>query len=476
MTQTTGPRPDNWRAPWATQPEAGEAPTTEGQASAPSDQAPASGWPFGGSTGTGVDPQPTQPTQPFSSGAYPPPPGSSLTKPPREPRRPGWPGVIAVGVATATVASLMTAGLMHRNDQQASAIFPPSSNSNSVAQNVPAPVSGSTKANPNWSAVAAAVEPSVVAVKVSGQSGSGEGSGVVLDTQGRVITNNHVVADAAGGGTIQVVLADGRGYPAKVVGTDPQTDIAVIQIQNAPSGLKPAVFGDSSAVAVGDPVMAVGNPLGLSDTVTTGIVSAVDRPVTTSSSETPPQQQNPFGGGQQQQQQSTSDPVVTNAIQTDAAINPGNSGGALVAAQGRVIGINSSIASLGSSAGGQSGSIGLGFAIPVNEVKDVASQLISTGKVQHAWLGVQLSEDNVTVNGAQLTAAIIQSVVSGSPSAKAGLQNGDAVIAVDGTPINGADSLVAQIRALRPGTTVKLTIVRNGSTHDVSVVLGNRPS
>src|SRR5262249_21411043 len=157
---------------------------------------------------------------------------------------------------------------------------------------------------------------------------------------------------------------------AKVVGTDPQTDIAVIQIQNAPSGLKPAVFGDSSAVAVGDPVMAVGNPLGLSDTVTTGIVSAVDRPVTTSSSEQP-QQQNPFGGGQQQPQ-ATSDPVVTNAIQTDAAINPGNSGGALVDAQGRVIGINSSIASLGSSAGGQSGSIGLGFAIPVNEVKDVA--------------------------------------------------------------------------------------------------------
>ena len=173
--------------------------------------------------------------------------------------------MIAVGVATATVASLMTAGLMHHNDQQASAIFPPASNSSSVAQQAPAPVSGSTKSNPNWSAVAAAVEPSVVAVKVSGQSGSGEGSGVVLDTQGRVITNNHVVADAAGGGTIDVVLADGRIYPAKVVGTDTQTDIAVIQIQNAPSGLKPAVFGDSSSVAVGDPVMAVGNPLGLSD-------------------------------------------------------------------------------------------------------------------------------------------------------------------------------------------------------------------
>ena len=226
-----------------------------------------------------------------------------------------------------------------------------------------------------------------MSVQIRAGNEAAEGSGIILDTQGRVLTNNHVVADAAQSGNIMIVLADGSGYPAKIVGTDPQSDLAVIQMQNAPSGLKPAVLGNSEAIKVGDPVMAVGNPLGLSDTATTGIISALNRPVTTSQAGSD-NNANPFA----EPQQSTSEPVVTNAIQTDAAINPGNSGGALVDAHGRVIGINSSIASLGSADGGQSGNIGLGFAIPINEAKDVANQLITKGTVGHSWLGVQLGE------------------------------------------------------------------------------------
>jgi putative serine protease PepD len=318
----------------------------------------------------------------------------------------------------------------------------------------------STGTLPSWGQVAAAVEPSVVTVQLQ----NGEGSGVVFDTSGRIVTNNHVVADAGNGG-IQVVLSDGRSYPASVVGTDPSTDLAVIKLTKMPSsGVKPATFGDSAAVKIGDPVMAVGNPLGLSDTVTTGIISALNRPVS---------------AGRGGSQGCGGDQVVTNAIQTDAAINPGNSGGALVDAGGRVIGITSSIATLGSGGGGgQSGSIGLGFAIPVNEVKDVAQQLISTGTVQHAILGVSTSEQeqSVTVDGAARQAAVLQSVSPGSPAAKAGLQAGDAVIALNGQRVDSSLSLIGSIRALKPGTTVTLTVVHDGATKDVKVTLANRPA
>jgi putative serine protease PepD len=213
--------------------------------------------------------------------------------------------------------------------------------------------------------------------------------------------------------------------------------------------------------------MAIGNPLGLSDTATTGIVSAVNRPVTTGSS----QPQNPFGGGS-----ASSETVVTNAIQTDAAINPGNSGGALVNGSGQVIGITSSIASLGSSTGGQSGSIGLGFAIPSNTARAIASQLIAKKSVQHAYLGVTLRDAQVTVDGASRLAAVIGTVSPNTAAAKAGLQPQDAVIAFDGQPLNGAESLVARIRDVQPGTTVKLTVVRAGKALDVNVTLSVRPA
>jgi putative serine protease PepD len=331
-------------------------------------------------------------------------------------------------------------------------------------------VSGGTT-SANWTAVAAAVEPSVVSVRVRASDGTGaEGSGVILDAAGRILTNNHVVATTGSGDSLTVALSDGRIFSATVVGTDPATDLAVIRMADGPTGLKPATFADSSIVKVGDAVMAIGNPLGLSDTVTTGIVSALNRPVNTGTlSEQQPE--NPLGGGQPQSEQ-----VVTSAIQTDAAINPGNSGGALVDSGGRVIGITSSIASLSSSATTQAGSIGLGFAIPANEAKDVAAQLIATGSVKHAYLGVSLKDGMVDVRGAQREAAVIGDVTSGGPAAKAGLQADDAVVALNSQSIEGADSLVAQIRALRPGTSVTLTIVRGGQQQNTPLTLAERPA
>jgi putative serine protease PepD len=328
----------------------------------------------------------------------------------------------------------------------------------------------------------------VVAVSVDDGNGSGDqGSGIVLDTQGHILTNNHVIADAAGSGSasnaaagsgspITVTLSNGKVYNATVVGADSTTDLAVLKLTNPPSGLTPATFGDSSAVKVGEDVMAIGNPLGLSDTVTTGIVSALNRPVSTA---TESQQQqapsDPFASPQSEGQQSA--PVVTNAIQTDAAINPGNSGGALLDSSGHVIGVTSSIASLGSdSSGSQSGSIGLGFAIPANEAKNVAEQLISTGTVKHAYLGVSVGDGTATISGAKQEAAIVGTVSSGTPAASAGLKDGDAIIALNGQSIGSADSLVGQVRALQPGTKVTLTVVRGGSTQNVSLTLGTSPS
>lgn len=416
---------------------------------------------------------PTPGPQPYWGTGFPPPPptgpesgsgGGSGGK-----RPPGWGGVLAVGVTAALVASLLTAGIVTAlgSDSSGTGAVPGLA---ATAAPPPVPVKGNGSA-PDWTTVAAAVEPSVVSVTVTTGNGGDEGSGVVIDKQGHVVTNNHVIAAAANGGSIAVTLSDGRIYPATVVGTDPSTDLAVMQIKNAPANLTPATFGNSSTVKVGDPVLAVGNPLGLSDTATTGIVSALNRPVTTSS--TPQQPQNPFGFGQQPQ----TEQVVTNAIQTDAAVNPGNSGGALVDGQGEVIGITSSIATLGNNvAGGQSGSIGLGFAIPANEVRNIAQQLISTGKAQHAYLGVTVGNGTVAVDGTQRQAAVLGSVGAGTPAAKAGLQAKDAIIALNGQPVAGADYLVAQIRALSPGTKVTVTVVRGGHTQDLTVTLGQRPA
>jgi putative serine protease PepD len=298
-----------------------------------------------------------------------------------------------------------------------------------------------------------------------GQSG-GQGSGVIYDTQGHILTNNHVVSAGGQGSRISVTLDDKRVYEATIVGTDPSTDLAVIKLTNAPTNLKAIALGDANGVRVGEPVMAVGNPLGLAGTVTTGIVSALNRPVTTSG------QQSGDPSGQQ-----PADQVVTNAVQTSAAINPGNSGGALVNGSGQLIGINSAIASLGSNGpSSQGGNIGIGFAIPANEAASVANQLISSGKATHAFLGVR-SEDGAVADGpAKRAAAVLTNVEPGSPADKAGLQVGDAVTAIDDEPVDSFLSLVAQVRERTAGEKVTIKFLRDGQTKEVSVTLADRPA
>jgi putative serine protease PepD len=401
-----------------------------------------------------VPPSPTEPrAAAFTQ------PGATPTQPAKS-RRLAELGAIAV--VTAVLASAGTYGLTRTEVASSPTAQTPASLTSSAS-----PLAQVNASAPNWSVTAGVVSPSVVAISVTSSQGSAQGSGVIFDTKGHILTNNHVVTGAGAGSKLSVTLADKRTYDATVVGTDPSTDLAVIKLTNAPSDLKAIALGDSSVIKVGDQVMAVGNPLGLAGTVTTGIVSALNRPVTTSD-----QQSNPT-----QQQPSTSDPVVTNAIQTSAAINPGNSGGALVNAGGQLIGINSAIASLGSSTGSsQSGNIGIGFAIPVNEARSIAEQLISSGKATHPYLGVSAKDGVVTLGSAKRAAAVLTNVVSGAPASKAGLQAGDAITAVDGNSIDGSLSLVAQVRERAVGDNVTLTVVRNGQAKDINVTLTAKPT
>lgn len=366
----------------------------------------------------------------------------------------GWQRV-AFAVATAAVCAACTASPDDPAAEEETTSSPSSSASTaSLAGNG----SGGVV---DWAQVAGEAEPSVVSISVRGPQGSGQGSGVVIDDDGYVLTNNHVVAPALAGGEIQVALSDARVFAAEVVGADPATDLAVVQLRAAPGDLTAMEFGDSDAVVVGQPVMALGNPLGLSNTVTVGIVSALDRPVTTQNAGSTPGE--------------AATPVVTNAIQTDAAVNPGNSGGALVDDSGQLVGINSSIATLGASEGSQGGSIGLGFAIPANEAKWVARQLIDTGDVEHAYLGVALESAVVSVDGVARQAAGITDVVEGTAAAEGGLQAGEAITQVDGETVRGADSLIAQVREREPGTQVTLTVVSDeGEPRDVTVQFGTR--
>ena len=321
-----------------------------------------------------------------------------------------------------------------------------------------APASAKTVSDPkSLAGVAAKVLPAVVSINVQIQGGGDTGSGVILRQDGYILTNNHVIADAVGGGgTVTVTFNDGTTAPATIVGADAEDDLAVIKVSK--TGLPVAVLGSAADVKVGDPVLAIGSPLGLQGTVTSGIVSSVNRPVETSDS----QQQDPFGGG------SSTPTTVIDAIQTDAAINPGNSGGPLVNTAGEVIGINSAIASTGSSLGGQSGNIGVGFAIPVDQAKVVAQQLITTGKATHPLLGVSLA-DATDSNGTAL--ARVQSVVAGGPAAKAGIQAGDIIIAVGDQKTAGAQAAIAAIRSHQPGQQVTITVLRGSERKTFTVTL-----
>ncbi|GAA2521441.1 S1C family serine protease [Rarobacter incanus] len=359
----------------------------------------------------------------------------------------------AVAVAAALIASFSTALLVKSTQSPRAAATSTAATAqlgSSSSSTVEVPVASSSTDNPDWQKVVTAVSPSVVSIKVTTASGEGEGSGVIVDSAGLVLTNDHVVGDAT---KVTVTLTDGRIFDATIVGTDATTDLAVVRLKDAPDDLKAAVFADSDTVQVGDPVMAVGNPLGLSNTATTGIVSALNRPVSTSSTSS-----------------ASSETVVTNAIQIDAAINPGNSGGPLFNAQGEVVGITSSIATM-SSTSSSSGSIGLGFAIPSNVANMIGEQLISSGKAEHAYLGVMLGDGEATADGATRQGAKIEQVVDGSPAATAGLKAGDVVVAVDSNTVSGAESLTGFVRAKASGSVVKLTVVRDSKEIEVSVTL-----
>jgi putative serine protease PepD len=317
----------------------------------------------------------------------------------------------------------------------------------------------STITDPNWESVAESVKPTVVSIVTSSGSfeSGAEGSGMIVDAkQGLVLTNNHVVTGAS---KLQISLYNGAIYGGSVVGTDPTTDLAIIKIANPPSDLQQVTFADSSAVKVGEPVMAVGNPLGLDNTVTVGIISAINRPVMTQAED----DSGYYGNSNQ-------NVVVTNALQTDTAINPGNSGGPLFNGEGQVLGVNSSIATMSQSSG-QSGSIGIGFAIPSNTAKMIGEQLASKGKAQHSLLGVTMRDGSVEIGGVTRNGARIVSVVRGSAAEAAKLQENDVVIAVNGSPTNSTESLTAWVRSFAPGTTIKLTYVRNGKTVEVDVTL-----
>lgn len=296
--------------------------------------------------------------------------------------------------------------------------------------------------------VAQAVLPSVVQINVAGGQEAGSGTGIVISSDGNILTNNHVVEAAAEQGTITVAFSDATTSQATIVGRDPKTDLAVIKVER--DGLTPATLGSSADLAVGQEVVAIGSPFGLESTVTSGIVSALNRPVSSSD-----------GTGQ--------NPTVFPAVQTDAAINPGNSGGPLVDLEGRVVGINSAIRSGGATAA-SAGSIGLGFAIPVDLAKSVAEQLVNGETVEHALIGVTVrpatGDDEITGIGAE-----IREVNDGSAGAEAGLRVGDIVTAINDQPVSSSDALVAGIRGYSPGETVTLTFLRDGERQQTEVTL-----
>ncbi|HEY7816161.1 MAG TPA: trypsin-like peptidase domain-containing protein, partial [Nakamurella sp.] len=336
-------------------------------------------------------------------------------------------------------------------------------NSNSAAAdsslsrlNTSAPVSQNLTPAPAGSVqgVAAKVLPSVVSVLASSSQGAGEGSGVILTADGLILTNNHVVDGAT---DLEVRFNDGTTATAKVIGKTATDDLAVIKADGV-SGLTPASLGSSAGLQVGQQVVAIGSPLGLSATVTSGIVSALNRPVRTASAD--------------QSSRSQSQDTVINAVQTDAAINPGNSGGALVDMNGNVIGINSAIASLSDSSSGQSGSIGVGFAIPIDQAKRIAQEIIDNGQATHAVLGAAVGD--ATDGSSQIpTGAQVASVTAGSGAEAAGLQKGDVITAIGDVKVESADALIAAVRALAPNGTTTVTITRSGKSQTLNVTLGS---
>jgi len=356
-------------------------------------------------------------------------------------RRFSTPAVAAMVVAVGVAASALT-GVIVRSSDSGSGSGGATFSTTVVGNREQAstkPDDGSVEA------VAQKVLPSVVSIQVTSGSSGAEGSGSVISSDGLILTNNHVVSDAGtGGAKITVSTNDGQQFTATVVATDPQTDIAVIKAQDA-KDLTPITIGDPSSLSVGQTVVAVGSPLGLTST---GIVSAKNRPVQ--------------AGGE-----SGGESSLIDAIQTDAAINPGNSGGALVNLNGELVGIPSVIATLGGSQG-ESGSIGLGFAIPADQAMDTAQQLIKSGRASHPVIGAQVDTRETTTSG-----AAIAEVTAGGPAEKAGLKSGDVVTKVDDRPVDNGVTLIAAIRSHKVGDEVTLTVTdsRGGNEHEVKITL-----
>ena len=378
---------------------------------------PGPNWPFG--------PQPAQ------------------SEPPKPPKRRGLALVAATALLVGAAGGIGSAAVYS------------ATNDTSASPSVTAPLNGGQAAPvsaPDGSVqnAAAKVLPSVVKIAVTSSQGAGTGSGIVISKDGLIVTNNHVVAGAGQGAKIAVMLNDGRTVSATIVGTDPLTDLAVIRADA--KDLTPAALGKSGDLGVGQGVVAIGSPFGLEATVTSGIVSALNRPVTS---------------GDEQQDSTT----VFPAIQTDAAINPGNSGGALIDLAGQVVGINSAIKTAGGSGQSEGGNIGLGFAIPIDQAKPIIDELVAKGKATHARLGVQVGDAQSTDGLTQ--GATLGEVTSGGAADKAGLKSGDVVTAIDGKAIASGDALVAAVRSHRPDDEVSITFTRAGKAQTVKAKLGS---
>ncbi|PPF29965.1 serine protease [Rathayibacter tritici] len=401
-------------------------------------------------------------------------PAAEYTPAPTATKRRAGVGVVAalaIGAVVGGVAGAGVFGLWSASNGSATRVVSSGGSQTITVNNADAATTAT--------AVAAKATPSVVTIAVSGSSSAGTGSGIVLSKDGYVLTNTHVVTldGEISNGTVSVTTSDGRIFDATVVGTDPTLDLAVIKLSGA-TDLSPMTIADSTTINVGDTAVAIGAPLGLSGTVTDGIVSALNRSIQVASSAAPQQPGDSSSGstdspfnfdipGQQQPTQAKST-ISLPVIQTDAAINPGNSGGALLNSDGELIGVNVAIASAGqSSSSGQSGNIGVGFAIPSALAERIAKEIIADGSASHGLLGASVSNSTAGVLGAR-----IEEVSGGGAAQAAGLAKGDIITAIGGTPITSASDLTAQVRALAANSEVELTYNRSGQSYQAKATLG----
>jgi putative serine protease PepD len=393
------------------------------------------GWSSPGAFGRPAS-QPSEPYDPWAPRADDTQPVFPQPQPPVAKPRRGTAFLVALALGAGVLGGAAGAGVVTvLDDDQATG---PSTTTESSLDGSSSDSNQSVSSFSSVEDVAAAVLPSVVSIAVQSQAGSGTGTGVVISSDGQILTNNHVVES---GGQLTVTFHDGTTAEAEVVGTDPVTDLAVIQAQGV-DGLDAAELGSSGDLEVGQQVVAIGSPFGLEGTVTSGIVSAVGRPVSAG--------------------QSQNSLAVIDAIQTDAPINPGNSGGPLVNMSGQVVGINSAIYSP------SNGSVGLGFAIPIDQAKPIAEELIDSGQATHARIGISVSESDNGTRG-----AVIASIEAGSGADNAELADGDIITKVDDRLVTSGESLIAAVRSFRPGDTVTLTYVRDGETRTAEVTLGS---